>query len=53
MRYTGEPSDEAKIEFASECVQRLGFAGPGDSIIVTAGQTQRSGATDMIRILTL
>jgi pyruvate kinase len=51
--YTSEASDEAKIRFASECVQQMGFARPGDSIIVTAGQAQRSGGTDMIRVLTL
>jgi pyruvate kinase len=51
--YSGEASDEAKIRFASECVQQMGFARPGDSIVVTAGQAQRSGGTDMIRVLTL
>ena len=51
--YTGEPGDQAKIKFATECVQRMGFARAGDSIIVTAGHTQLSGGTDMIRIITL
>ena len=51
--YQGEPRDKAKIQFASECVQRLGFAKAGDSIVVTAGHTQRSGGTDMIRIIKL
>jgi pyruvate kinase len=51
--YTGEPRDQAKIQFASECVQQMGFAQAGDSIIVTAGHTQRSGGTDMIRVITL
>jgi len=51
--YTGEPRDKAKIQFASECVQQLGFAEAGDSIIVTAGHTQRSGGTDMIRVIKL
>jgi pyruvate kinase len=51
--YTGEPGDRAKIQFASDCVQQMGFAQAGDSIIVTAGQTQRSGGTDMIRVITL
>jgi pyruvate kinase len=49
--YTGEPGDRAKIKFASECAQKVGFARPGDSIIVTAGHTQRSGGTDMIRVI--
>ena len=51
--YTGEPGDRAKIEFAEKCVKELGYAQAGDSIIVTAGHTQRSGGTDMIRIITL
>jgi pyruvate kinase len=51
--YTGESGDKAKIAFASECVQKMGFAKTGDSIIVTAGHTQRSGGTDMIRVITL
>jgi len=51
--YTGESNDEAKIRFADECVRKMGFAGTGDAIIVTAGQAQRSGGTDMIRVLTL
>ena len=51
--YTGEPGDKAKIEFATETVQKMGYAQTGDSIIVTAGHTQLSGGTDMIRIITL
>lgn len=51
--YTGEPGDKAKIEFATECVQNMGYAKAGDSVIVTAGHTQLSGGTDMIRIITL
>ena len=51
--YTGEPGDQAKIEFAEKCVQEMGYAQAGDSVIVTAGHTQLSGGTDMIRIITL
>jgi pyruvate kinase len=51
--YTGEPGDRAKIEFAERCVQEMGYAKAGDSIIVTAGHTQLSGGTDMIRIITI
>ena len=51
--YTGEPGDRAKIEFATEWVQKLGYAQPGDAVIVTAGHTQLSGGTDMIRIINL
>jgi len=51
--YTGDPDDQARIRFASECVQEMGFARPGDTILVTAGQAQRSGGTDMLRVLTI
>lgn len=51
--YTGPPDDESKIRFARECVQQMGFAQPGDTIVVTAGQSQRSGGTDMIRVIPL
>lgn len=51
--YTGETGDRAKIEFAAEIVQQMGYAQAGDLIIVTAGHTQRSGGTDMIRVITL
>ena len=51
--YTGEPGDKAKIESATGRVQKLGFAKTGDSVIVTAGHTQLSGGTDMIRVIKL
>lgn len=51
--YEGQVDDEAKIDFAMRCVQQKGFAQAGDSIVVTAGHTQLSGGTDMIRIITL
>ncbi len=51
--YTGEPGDRVKIEFATETVKRMGYAHPGDLIIVTAGHNQLSGGTDMIRVITL
>ena len=51
--YTGESNDQARIQFASDCVREMGFATTGNSVIVTAGQAQRSGGTDMIRVLTL
>ena len=53
VTYTGEPGDRAKIEFAEKCVQEMGYAQAGDSVIVTAGHTQLSGGTDMIRIIKL
>lgn len=51
--YTGKPGDKAKIKFATQCVQQMGYAQKGDSIVVTAGHTQLKGGTDMVRIITL
>ena len=51
--YKGEPGDRAKIDFATTCVLELGFAKPGDSVILTTGHNQTSGGTDMLRILKL
>ena len=49
--YTGQPDDEAKIRFATACVREMELAQPGDWVVVTAGQVQRSGGTDMIRVI--
>ena len=49
--YTGQPDDEAKISFATACVREMELAQPGDWVVVTAGQVQRSGGTDMIRVI--
>ena len=51
--YTGQKGDKSKIKFATKCVEEMGYARPGDSIVVTAGHTQLRGGTDMIRIITL
>ncbi|MGD8843705.1 MAG: pyruvate kinase [Gammaproteobacteria bacterium] len=51
--YQGEPSDEARIEFAISTVKELGYGGSGDTLIVTAGHHQLAGGTDMIRVVTL
>ena len=53
VSYKGEPGDRAKINFATTCLLELGFAKPGDSVILTAGHNQTSGGTDMLRILKL
>ena len=53
VSYKGEPGDRAKIDFATTCLLELGFAKPGDSVILTAGHNQTSGGTDMLRILKL
>ena len=51
--YQGEPSDEARIDFAVAEVRQRGYADSGDTIVVTAGHHQLAGGTDMIRIITL
>jgi pyruvate kinase len=51
--YDGEPSDDARIEFTIEAVQRLGYAGKGDILVATAGHHQKAGGTDLIRVITL
>jgi pyruvate kinase len=51
--YSGKHGDKSKIKFATKCVQEMGYAGPGDSIVVTAGHTQLKGGTDMVRVIKL
>ena len=53
VSYKGEPGDRAKINSATTCLLELGFAKPGESVILTAGHKQKSGGTDMLRILKL
>jgi len=51
--YQGKPSDDARIEFAVAMSRQLTNADSGDILIVTAGHYQKSGGTDLVRILTL
>jgi pyruvate kinase len=51
--YKGEPTDDARIEFAVAMSRQLTNADSGDILIVTAGHYQKSGGTDLIRVLTL
>jgi len=53
LLYQGEPSDDARIEFAISGVKQLAYADTGDTLIVTAGHHQQAGGTDLIRIITL
>jgi pyruvate kinase len=53
MLYTGKKGDKSKIKFATKCVRQMGYAQPGDTIVVTAGHTQLRGGTDMVRVITL
>ena len=51
--YHGEPSDDARIEFAIAVIMKLAYADSGDTVIITAGHHQLAGGTDMIRVVTL
>jgi len=51
--YTGEWTDEAKVEFGIERARQLGYVRSGDIIVATAGHRQKAGGTDLIRVITL
>ena len=51
--YQGEPVDDARIEFAISMVKQLANAKSGDIVVITAGHYQRTGGTDMVRVITL
>ncbi len=51
--YTGEATDEAKIEFGIEKARELGYVKSGDVVVITAGHFQVAGGTDYIRVITL
>ncbi len=51
--YEGEMDDEARIGYAIDVIRDKGFVQAGDSVIVTAGHSQRSGGTNLVRVITL
>jgi pyruvate kinase len=51
--YEGEATDDARIEFAISEAKQLVNADAGDIMVITAGHTQKSGSTDLIRVVTL
>jgi pyruvate kinase len=53
LLYNGEPSDDARIEFATRRASELGYVDNNDIVIATAGQHQRAGGTDLIRVITV
>jgi pyruvate kinase len=53
LLYTGEPADEAKIDFSISKVKELGLAQDGDNVIVAHGHSSRAGGTNLIRVVTL
>jgi pyruvate kinase len=53
LLYDGEPSDDARIEFATRRASELDYVHNDDIVIATAGQHQRAGGTDLIRVFTV
>ena len=53
FHYTGEDSDDARLEFALETAKRIGQVEPGDLVILTTGPSRQAGSTNMIRVLTV
>jgi pyruvate kinase len=49
--YSEESTDDAKIAYAIEQGRRRGILESGDSVIVTSGHTQMTGATNLIRVM--
>jgi pyruvate kinase len=53
MRFEGERSDDAMIQFAVERGRELGCLQAGDVVVVTTGIDRTTGSTDTIRVITL
>lgn len=53
LLYQGEPSDDSRIDYAISMIKQLANAGEGDILIITAGHYQKSGGTDLVRVITL
>jgi pyruvate kinase len=51
--YTGEASDDAKVDFAVRRARELGWVAPGQVLVVTAGTSQQAGSTNLIRVVTV
>jgi len=51
--YEGELDDDARIRYAIDVIKNKGYAVAGDCLIVTAGHNQRSGGTNLVRVITL
>ena len=51
IQYAGEQTDEQKIAFGIERAKALGYLRPGDTVVATAGQTEHTGGTNVIRVI--
>jgi pyruvate kinase len=53
MLYKQGLNDDEKITFGIAQAKSMGYVLSGDIVIVTAGHRQKSGGTDLIRVLTV
>ena len=53
LRYEGERDDEAMLAFGMKRGRELGMIGSGAVVVATAGVSQRTGSTNLIRVLTV
>ncbi len=53
IQYAGEQNDEEKVRFGIERAKELGYLRPGDTVVATAGQSERAGGTNVIRVIEL
>lgn len=53
IQYAGERSDEEKVAIGIERAKALGYLRSGDTVVATAGQSERAGGTNVIRVIEL
>ena len=53
LLYDGEPTDQARLDFAFRQAKALGYLKAGDIVVSTAGHHQTAGGTDLIRVITV
>ncbi len=51
LHYTGNASDQDKVQFAIRRAKELGWVQVGDIVVATSGQTQQAGSTNLIRVV--
>ena len=53
IQYSGDGSDEDKVDFAIRAAREMGHVRAGDVLILTAGSSRQAGSTNLIRVLTV
>ena len=51
IHYTGNASDQDKVQFAIRRAKEFGWVQEGDTVVATSGQTQQAGSTNLIRVV--